>query len=60
MPDDISAASLSMALLASGFFKSLNTTPLMSWEDGVESMKKANKAAYHPPSESSLYLDRAS
>ncbi len=60
MPDDISAASLSMALLASGVFESIKTTPLMTWEDGVEAMKKAKNAAYHPPNEGSVYLDRSS
>jgi hypothetical protein len=59
MPDDISTASLSMALLASGVFESIKTTPLMTWEDGVEAMKKAKKAAYYPPNEGSVYLDRS-
>ena len=59
MPDNISAASLSMALMASGVFKAIKTTPLMTWEDGVKAMKKAKKAAYHPP-ENSVYLDRSS
>jgi uncharacterized protein with GYD domain len=60
LPDNISAAALSMALMASGAFKLIQTTPLMTWKDGVEAMKKAKKAAYHPPSESSVYLDRSS
>jgi len=60
MPDNISAASLSMALLASGVFKTIKTTPLMTWEDGVEAMKKAKKVAYQPPNDSSVYLDRSS
>ena len=60
MPDNVSAASLSMALLASGVFKKIKTTSLMTWEDGVEAMKKAKEVAYHPPTEDSVYLDRAS
>ena len=60
MPDDLSAASLSMALLASGVFKSIDTTPLKAREDGVEAMKKATKAAYYPPSDGSVYVDRSS
>ena len=60
MPDDISASALSMALLASGVFKKIMTTPLMTWEDGVEAMKKAKKAAYQPPTDGSVYLDRSS
>ena len=60
MPDNVTAASLSMALLASGVFKTIKTTPLMTWEDGVEAMKKAKKVAYQPPNDSSVYLDRSS
>ena len=60
IPDNISAASLSMALLASGVFKKIQTTPLMTWEDGVEAMKKAKKVAYQPPDDGSVYLDRSS
>ena len=59
MPDNVSAASLSMALLASGVFERIKTTPLMTWENGVEAMKKAKKVAYQPPDDSSVYLDRA-
>jgi uncharacterized protein with GYD domain len=58
MPDNVSAASLSMALLASGFFNKIKTTPLMTWEEGVEAMKKAKKTAYHPLNNGSIYLDR--
>jgi uncharacterized protein with GYD domain len=58
MPDDVSAASLSMSLLTSGVFKKIKTTPLMSWEDCVKAMKKAKKTAYHPLSSGSVYLDR--
>ena len=60
MPDNVSAASLSMALLASGVFKKIQTTPLMTWEDGVKSMKKAKMAAYRPPTSDPIYLDRSS
>ena len=59
MPNNVTAASLSMALLASGVFKAIKTTPLMTWEDGVKAMKKAKKAAYQPPSDDSVYLERA-
>ena len=59
MPDNVTAASLSMALLASGVFKAIKTTPLLTWEDGVEAMRKAKKAAYQPPGDDSVYLDRA-
>ena len=58
MPDNVTAASLSMALLASGVFKTIKTTPLMTWENGVKAMKKAKKVAYQPPSEDPIYLNR--
>jgi uncharacterized protein with GYD domain len=58
MPDNLSAASISMALLASGVFKTIKTTPLMTWKDGVEAMEKAKKIVYQPPDDSSVYLDR--
>ena len=60
MPDNVTAAALAMALLASGVFKSIKTTPLMTWEDGAEAMRKAKKAAYQPPSDGSVYLVRSS
>ena len=60
MPDNISAAALSMALMASGVFKKIRTTLLMAWKEGVEAMKKAKKAAYQPPSDGEFYLDRSS
>jgi uncharacterized protein with GYD domain len=59
MPDNLSAAALSMALLASGVFEKIKTTPLMTWEDGVEAMKKAKNVAYKPPEDGSVYLDRS-
>lgn len=58
MPDDMSAASLSMALLASGVFEKITTTPLMTWKDGVEAMGKAKNIAYRPPDDAPVYLDR--
>ncbi len=59
MSDNVSTAALSMTLLASGVFKKIKITPLMTWEDGVEAMKKAKKAAYQPPNDGSVYLDRS-
>lgn len=59
MPDNVTASSLSMALLASGVFNEIKTTPLMEWKEGVEAMKKAKKAAYKPPVDDSVYIDRA-
>ena len=49
MPDNISAAALDMAVAAGGAMKAVKTTPLLTFEDGIEAMRKARKAAYTPP-----------
>jgi uncharacterized protein with GYD domain len=49
MPDNVSAAAFSLAVAASGAFKTHKTTPLMTIADGVEAMKKAAGAGYRPP-----------
>jgi uncharacterized protein with GYD domain len=49
MPDNASAAALSMAVSAGGAVKAMKTTPLMSAEEGQEAMKKASSAGYRPP-----------
>jgi len=57
LPDNVSAAALSMAMMAGGGITKVNTVALMSWSEGVEAMKKAKKAAYTPPQTSPM-LDR--
>jgi uncharacterized protein with GYD domain len=49
MPDNVSAAAFAIALAAGGACKSLRTTPLLSFEDGLAAMKKAGSAGYQPP-----------
>jgi uncharacterized protein with GYD domain len=52
MPDQVSAAALSMAISAGGAVKAVKTTPLMSFDDGLEALRKAKQAEYAPhPSE---------
>lgn len=58
MPENVTAASLSMALLASGVFKAIKTTPLLTWEEGVKAMKKAKKVLYQLPSDDPVFFDR--
>ncbi|HZP01203.1 MAG TPA: GYD domain-containing protein [Terriglobia bacterium] len=41
LPDNVSAAAFSMAVSASGAVKSVKTTPLVTWEEGVSAMRKA-------------------
>ncbi len=51
-PDNISEAAFLMVGLAGSALKSIKTTPLMTWSEGVEAMKKAGAVApeYKPPS----------
>ena len=49
MPDNISAAALTMAIAAGGACKAAKTTVLMSAEDGLAAMKKASTSGYHAP-----------
>lgn len=48
-PDSVSAAALSMALSAGGAVTGVKTTPLMTFEEGIESLNKARDAQYSPP-----------
>jgi uncharacterized protein with GYD domain len=49
MPDHASAAAFSLATSAGGALKAIKTTPLLSIEEGLEAMRKAAGAGYHPP-----------
>lgn len=49
MPNNISAAALSMAGAAGGAIKDLQTTPLMTIDEALEAMKKASGVGYSPP-----------
>jgi uncharacterized protein with GYD domain len=49
MPDNVSAAAFSLAASAGGAVRAINTTPLLSPDEGVEAMKKAATAGYKPP-----------
>jgi hypothetical protein len=49
MPDNVSAAALSMAISAGGAIKAVKTAPLMTFEDGLEALRQAKAAEYVPP-----------
>ena len=49
-PDSVSAAAASLAATAGGAVKSLKTTVLMSVEDSMQAMKKAQGLGYRAPS----------
>ncbi len=48
-PDNASAAAFSIAAAAGGAIKSVQTTPLMTVQEGMEAMRKAGQAGYRPP-----------
>jgi uncharacterized protein with GYD domain len=51
VPNNVSAAAVSLAVTASGAFRSFKTTPLMTIEEGLEAMRKGAEVAaiYRPP-----------
>ena len=49
MPENTDAAAFVMAAAAGGALKAFKTTPLLSIEEGVEAMRKAQAAGYRPP-----------
>lgn len=49
MPDNVSAAAFAMAASAGGALKAIKTTPLMTFEEGIEAMRKAAGAGLRPP-----------
>ena len=49
MPDNVRTLSGNMAAMSSGAIRSMKTTPLMTWEEGLEAMRGASDAAYRPP-----------
>jgi len=50
MPDNVSAAAISMAFGAGRALKSTKTTPLLSPAETIDAMKKASTSGYKPPS----------
>jgi uncharacterized protein with GYD domain len=49
MPNNVSAAALSIAVAAGGALSSGKTTPLLTFEEGVKAMRQARKSGYRPP-----------
>jgi uncharacterized protein with GYD domain len=46
MPDSVGAAAFAMAIAAGGACKATKTTPLLTFEEGMEAMKKAATCGY--------------
>lgn len=49
MPDNTRMAGALMRAAAGGALKSLKTTPLLTWEEGLEAMRGASGVEYRPP-----------
>jgi uncharacterized protein with GYD domain len=45
MPDNVSAAAISISLSAGGSVKNVRTIPLLTFEEGVDAVKRAASAA---------------
>jgi uncharacterized protein with GYD domain len=50
MPDNVSAAALSIAFAAGGALKTVRTTPLLTATEALEAMKRASTAGYRTAS----------
>jgi uncharacterized protein with GYD domain len=49
LPDNVSAAAISMAIGSSGALRAYRTTPLLAPNEAVDAMKKAATVGYQPP-----------
>jgi len=49
MPSNVDAAAFSIGVTSKGAVKALKTTPLISMEQSVEAMGRAQRLAYAPP-----------
>jgi uncharacterized protein with GYD domain len=49
MPDSTAMAALSMAFMSQFAVKNVRTIPLLTWDEAIDAMNKARKAAYKPP-----------
>jgi uncharacterized protein with GYD domain len=49
MPDNVSAAALSMAVSAGGAIKAAKTTSLLTFDEGLDALRRAKSAEYAPP-----------
>jgi len=49
VPGNTDAAAFAIAAAAGGGCKAIKTTPLLSIEEGIEAMRKAQTSGYRPP-----------
>ena len=50
LPDNVSAAAIAMAVGAAGAISNYKTTVLLSTEEAVDAMRRAQGSGYQPPS----------
>lgn len=50
LPDNVSAAAFSVAASVGGAVKAIKTTPLLTWDEGADAMRKVGEIGYRPPS----------
>ncbi len=48
-PDNVDAAAFSIGVSSKGFVRAFKTTPLLSMDDSLEAMRKAQKLSYAAP-----------
>ena len=48
-PDNVSVASVAIAVGSSGTVQNITTTPLLSYEEGMEAIRGAASVTYTPP-----------
>lgn len=49
LPDNTSAAAFAIAAAAGGALQTSKTTPLLTFDEGLEAMRKAGQTGYRPP-----------
>lgn len=49
LPNNVTAAALSIAISSGGAAKAVRTTPLISFSEGIDALHQATEAAYAPP-----------
>jgi uncharacterized protein with GYD domain len=48
-PDNVRAAAISLTVMGGGAVAHYKTTPLLTWDEGVEAMRVAGTSSYTPP-----------
>ena len=48
-PGNVQAVAIALAVGAGGAVENYRTTPLMTWDEGVEAMQAAGGSSYQPP-----------